>query len=134
MIIDSTCGEVINSKDVYYHDDILESLSFNQENKELHLSILSAMEKYKGTIDFFGVIGFEMTSCDFWGSSSYICDFAYISSDESILTDKLIEKAKSPENAPYRLKEREKYIETVMTFISGDTLRVSCEKIVLQDV
>lgn len=27
------------------------------------------------SVDFFGVIGFEMTSCDYWGSSPYILDF-----------------------------------------------------------
>lgn len=67
MIIDVSNAEIINTKEVYIHDDIFEELWFNREGKQLHLLILKT-EVYKSyTIDFFHIIGFEMTACDFGG-------------------------------------------------------------------
>ena len=36
MIINASNGQVINSKDVYLHDDILESMIFSPRRKILH--------------------------------------------------------------------------------------------------
>lgn len=132
MIIDITCGKVINSKDVYIHDDIVEMICFSRKEKKLHLSILKqGIDEQKATIDFLQVIGFEMTACDFWGRSPHVFDFEYIPTSEQILIPKLFEK-KGDNNFPYcSLKDRDKYLETLITFTSGDQLRVACEEIVL---
>lgn len=39
MIIDASNGKIINSKEMYIHDDILEEFCFNRTEKKLHLSI-----------------------------------------------------------------------------------------------
>ena len=40
MIMDASNGNIINSKEVYIHDDILEEFNFNRAEKKLHLSII----------------------------------------------------------------------------------------------
>ena len=132
MIIDVSCGEIINSKKVCIHDDILEEFSFNRTEKNLHLTILKQnITDNKYDIDFLHVIGFEMTSCDFWGSSPHILDFEYVKHDEIIILPKLFDKRNNNDYPFCTLKDRENYIETVITFASGDQLRVACERIII---
>ena len=58
MIINASNGQVINSKDVYLHDDILESMIFRRDEKILHLSLVKTWPvEYEYSIDFFRVIG-----------------------------------------------------------------------------
>ena len=129
MEINSLNGQIINSRDVYILDDIFESMIFHRDKKSLHLSLAKIWPvEYKYSIDFFQVIGFEMTSCDFWGADSRILDFEYVSN--GILIPKLFSKK---EYSTCLLKEQKNYIETVMTFISGDTLRVACEQIIVEE-
>ena len=54
MIINSLNGQIINSKKIYLHDDILKNLIFHRNSKNLHVSLSKSwptQEKY--TIDFF---------------------------------------------------------------------------------
>lgn len=133
MIIDTTNGRIINSKEVYVHDDILEELCFCRKEKKLFLSVLTAGNSHNKeyTIAFLNVIGFEMTSCDFWGTSPHILDFEYAEDYDRTLIPKLF-KEQSYNNSPFcPLKDQEKYIETKITFTSGDHLIVACESIIL---
>ena len=131
MIIDVSNAEIINTKEVYIHDDIFEELWFNREGKQLHLLILKT-EIYKSyTIDFFRVIGFEMTACDFWGRAPHILDFEYVERKNNTLIPKLFEKKEKGNYKYSSLRNQEDYIETVITFSSGDQLRIACESIVI---
>lgn len=132
MIIDASCVERINSKEAYIHDDILEELCFKRVEKELVLTILKQdrVENKRYKIKFLHVIGFEATSCDFWGASPYILDFEYMEENEKTIIPKMFEK----ESADYpfcTLNNREKYIEIIITFISGDKLKIACESIII---
>lgn len=61
MIIDVNNGKIINSKEVYLHDDFLDDMRFNFLEKKLHLSVLYFRDRsYRYSIDFLNVIGFEM--------------------------------------------------------------------------
>lgn len=131
MIIDISCGEIINSKEVYIHDSILDKFCFNRSEKKLHLTILKDIDNKAYSIDFLNVIGFEMTSCDFWGASPYIFDFEYVEYNEQIIIPKLFNKNNNNDGSFCTLSDREKYIETVITFTSGDQLRVACESIII---
>ncbi len=97
MIMDASNGNIINSKEVYIHDDILEEFNFNRAEKKLHLSIIKE-EKFNSIrflIDFLNVIGFEMTSCDFGDRSPRILDFEYVEKDNAIIISKLFEMKNS---------------------------------------
>lgn len=77
MEINSLNGQVINSRDVYIHDDIFERMIFHRDKKILHLSLAKIWPvEYKYSIDFFQVIGFEMTSCNFWGADFHLGRYA----------------------------------------------------------
>lgn len=133
MIINASNGKIINSKEVYIHDDILEELCFNRAEKKLHLLILKdcKFDDERFSIDFLNVIGFEMTSCDFWGISPHILDFEYVEKNDNTIIPKLF-KIKDTNDYEYStLKDREIYFETVITFTSGDKLRIACEKIII---
>ena len=133
MIIDASNGKIINSKEVYIHDDILEEFCFNRTEKKLHLSIL----KFEGfgskrfSIDFLHVIGFEMTSCDFWGSSPHILDFEYVEKNDNVIIPKLFEIKDSNDCTYCTLNNQEEYIETKITFSSGDQLIIACKSIII---
>lgn len=65
---------------------------FSSNEKKLHLSIYNESNKKRRSIVFLNVIGFEMTSCDFWGSSPHILDFEYVEPKDHTLIPKLFDK------------------------------------------
>ena len=133
MIMDASNGNIINSKEVYIHDDILEEFTFNRAEKKLHLSIVKE-EKFNSvrfSIDFLNVIGFEMTSCDFWDRSPRILDFEYVEKDNAIIISKVFEMKNSNDYPFCTLDIQEEYIETIITFISGDRLTIACKSIII---
>lgn len=135
MRIDDSNGKLLDSKDFNFHDDILDQLLFNRDKQEMNLFIIK--EEYKNKkyiIRFCGVIGFEMTSCDFWGKSPHILDFEYIEHNSRIVIPKLYNiKNNSQINPMCKLTDDSKYIETTITFASGDKLIVACEYIALEN-
>ena len=134
MRIDASNGKIIDSKEVYIHDDILNELCFYRQEKRLKLIIVKPEdENDMFTIEFINVIGFEMTSCDFWGPSRRILDFEYIEKDDNTIIPKLFEIKDNNDYSSCTLSDQEKYIESVITFISGDQLRIACEEIVIED-
>ncbi len=134
MRIDASNGKIIDSKEVYIHDDILNELCFYRQEKRLKLIIRKFEDQNDMfTIEFINVIGFEMTSCDFWGPSRRILDFEYIEKDDNTIIPKLFEIKDNNDYSSCTLNDREKYIESVITFISGDQLRIACEEIVIED-
>ena len=131
MVINITNGEIINTKDISLHDDILEEISFDRKNKKLHLILFRECDNRKISMFFLNVIAFEMTACDFWGESPYIFDFEYIAPDERTIIPKLFERKEKFDDPACTLGYPEMYIETEMTFVSGDRLIIACESIVM---
>lgn len=133
MRIDKTNSDVIRSQNVYLHDDMLVEIHFQRIARELVLPL----QKYGGeiyTIRFTHVLGFEMTSCNFWGPSRRIFDFELLEGEEQKLLPRLwkMREEKKPVGTTTPedgLGEKENYIETVITFVSGDQLQVVCEAI-----
>ena len=74
-----------------------------------------------------------MTSCDFWGHSPHILDFEYMESENRLIIPKLFDKEKLYPGCS-RLTKQEEYIETLITFSSGDQLRIACQEIVIEDM
>lgn len=129
MIITKANENTINTKEVYIHDDILIGMSFDRIKKELILKF----EKYTSRektyhIKFFSVIGFRMTSADFWGESERVLGLELANEDEKIVIPEIIKKYKETPNAIEDILY-ENYIETYFTFASGDVLRIACESI-----
>ncbi len=77
-----------------------------------------------------GVIGFSMTSCDFWGASECVFDFEYVEFNERVIIPNLQKKWEDVKNASPAVSY-DGYIEVLITFSSGDQLRVACEKIIV---
>ena len=128
MKINKSNAEIINSKEVSIHDDFLLSFNFDRNAKKLLLKFKKNYPiKKLYDMEFSNVIGFEMTACDFWGASICAFDFEYIDSNEQLLIPKLIDRFNQP--GCHYTNAYEEYIETVITFTSGDSLRVACETI-----
>lgn len=128
MIINESNGEIINSKKVYIHDDILTLLQFSRLDKKMILNFnkYNSCDEYK--ICFFNVLGFEMSSCDFWGESECLFDFEYVKQSERVIIPKLL---KEWDTVPVLVSpiNYENFIEVLFTFSSGDKLRIACEEI-----
>ena len=131
MIISESNGAIINTKEVYIHDDFFVSLEYQQNRNELILNLkkhYDSSQKY--VIRFIGVIGFDITSCNFWGYSECVLDFEYVISDERIIIPKLKKKWIDVPNISTDVDILySNHIETLITFSSGDELRVACESI-----
>ena len=52
MVINITNGEIINTKDISLHDDILEELSFDRKNKKVHLILCRECDNRKISMFF----------------------------------------------------------------------------------
>jgi hypothetical protein len=127
VLIDTTNAERINSKDVHLHDDLFLSFRFIRDSCEA--VILCSDYKHIYEISFHDVIGVEMTSCDFWGPGPNVDCFYYISEKERILIPKLqeeYEKYAEPDDLPF---DNASYIETVLSLISGDRIRIACKTV-----
>lgn len=133
MNINISNADLINSEKVYVHDDVLGLLQFDRINKELRLSVTKNWPNKKTySIVFLNVLGFEMTSCDFWGMSECILDFQYIEHSRSTLLPKLIKKVEDSQNYMGENNNIEpKYFETIITFGSGDELIIASETVVI---
>ena len=130
MRIDKSNGDIINSE-VYIHDDIFNNLLYDKKTSTLKFS-LSKSNDYESMyeINYINVVAFEMTSCDYWGESPHILDFEYVEYSNCKLLPKLYEEQKKmPYNPECKLIYKKEYIETIVTFTSGDQMIVVCEYI-----
>lgn len=128
MVFDHTNARQISAREFSLHDDVLTEFRFDRAAYRATL-LISSREKGNYKAFFHDVIGFEMTSCDFWGPSPHILDFEYVEATARILIPKLRkenEKSSIPRRNPI---DDEHYIETVLTFSSGDLLRIACKTI-----
>lgn len=126
MIIDKT-NATISSKDIYIHDDVVEELTFVRSEYKLTLLLSTHSANRQYTIEFSDVIGFEMSSCDFWGSSSRIYDFVVLECKEYSVIPRL--KQNQHFDSVIEPTEVNDYIEVKIIFISGDELAVACKRI-----
>ena len=127
MLIDVTNAERINSKDVHLHDDLFLSFRFIRDSCEAVILCSDYKQNYE--ICFHDVIGVEMTSCDFWGPGPNVDCFYFVNENERVLVPKLqeeYEKYAEPYDLPF---DNESYIETVLSLISGDRIRIACKTI-----
>ena len=129
MLINKANASIIDTREVYIHDDILLDMSFNRIDKELTLKF----EKYASDektyfINFSGVIGFSMTSADFWGASECVLDFENVLDAQKVLIPEILKKHRETDGL-FKDISYDNYIETIFTFGSGDILRIACETI-----
>lgn len=137
MTITSDNINIVNNGDIYVHDYIFESMKYDYNNKHieigLSLEIYSDMEKirlkHKIGFMFYEVIGFEMISCAFWGSTLHIYDLECISSSNSLTLNKYIDE-KNQNNYSDTILDAvlDEYFEVIFYLSSGDRLNLVCKK------
>lgn len=128
MKIFESNGYLINSKDVYFHDSVLEKLIFDKSYSKLRAELEKNAYTSYNIIEFVNTVGFEMTSCNFWGISQNVLDFEYIEKDMRELLPRLYNAQKYDSTEPlFKLAFDVDYMEVKMTFVSGDILTVVCE-------
>ena len=86
MIIDKFSFQNSYSKNVSLHDDIFNSLIFDNNSGSITISATEAITERDYSINFLEVIGFEMSNCDFWGVSPHIFDFECLDEDDYIVS------------------------------------------------
>ena len=133
MLINNSNSNIINSNSFSLHDAILQNLNFNYFEKKLTIQLgVDGIPNSYLELNFSETIGFNITSCDFWGKSPHVLDFEYIEKNECELLSSLREtKTEFPYNPLCKLNEDEVFWECLFTFSSGDTLRVVCETLTI---
>lgn len=127
MIINKNNGNILNTKDIYVHDDIFISLEFKNDNKMMLLKLKKYSNKRNYDIVLKDIIGFEMSACDFWGKSECVFDFEYVEPQEHLLIPKLKKRWENEAKLSYDIFNN--CIEVIITFTSGNELRVACASI-----
>lgn len=128
MIINESNGTIINTKNVYLHDDNLLLFGFERNEKKIQLKLEKYSSRIPYVITFRDVIGFEMSSCDFWGASECVLDFEYVEPCVRTIIPKLERKWGSVPCCLEKFKYND-YIEILFTFGSGDELRIASKTI-----
>ena len=99
MKIDNKNGNIINTPSISMHDSVIFNFHYNRMDKKISLELEDEWNNYEIYITRFNnVIGFEMTSCDYWGSSPHIYDFEYVEENERTLIPKLFARERSFED------------------------------------
>ena len=131
MIINKENFILVNPTDIYFHDDILNSVFFDNRKKEIILKCQkSSNQKDEYVVCFKNVIGFQMSSCDFWGASKCIFDFECVFDEDLIIIPYLMKEwTNIPQISP--MPDFDNFIEILFTLTSGDKLRIACEYFVI---
>ena len=132
MQIDVTNAKEMG-REVNTHDSVLEEFRFDRKEKRLYMVISDTYPCARiRSITCHQVIGFAMTAGDYWGPSSRINGLALVEGAEKTLTARLLSLWSGDRSIVCPLgDDPERYIEMVIEFISGDLLRVVCERIVI---
>ena len=134
MKIYDSDSELIISRKIHLHDYIMTQLTFDRIKNEMMIHLISdGCTPYPKVLKFFNVVGFEMSSCDFWGSSPHIFDFEYVCHDKRSVLPSLHRLGQEYGTIdPFcKILDTLDYIETRFTFSSGDRLNIACEYIVV---
>lgn len=115
------------------HDTQCYAVNFAYENKTLLLLLLGEREEDASLeIRFYGVLGYEMTSCDFWGPSPHVFGWSLVPDNERTLLPRYLAEAGEYGYDQTGLQRNQEYMEIEVQFTSGDTLAVLCCSITIQ--
>ena len=141
MSILVTCRNY-REKDAYLnlHDDMVRDIRFDRMEKRLCINLesfnlayerdfcnrnhLVPREEYE--IRFDGVVGFYMTSCDFFASDDRVFGIAFKEKEEFRIMPELIQKGETFNDEELKMTA-DKYMEIEILFISGDSLIIACQ-------
>ena len=92
MTINAQNKEIINTRNVHIHDDVLVNFDIDIISKSICLTFRSWEKEQCYTITFQNVIAFSSTCCGFWGSDEWdwAFDFEYLSPDRHRLIPALL--------------------------------------------
>ena len=131
MKINVTNINTVNFDITYIHDYIFKEMKFDYTKKNIYIIISKNNDtKTDRIIKFNNVIGFNMISCDFWGQSPHILDWEFTDKDNTII-NKLFDEKNNHDYQDSRLTSIEDYIESIITFTSGNRLTIACEDIIV---
>ncbi len=128
MLINAANQEIINTRDVYVHDSIFVDMTFDYQEKKFYFN--SKKNNPSGkiySIIFFNVIEIDMVWCDFWGESHYILDWESVKVENQKLIKKLFTEKNDNNYSNSRLNTEKEYMESIITFKSGDHITIACE-------
>lgn len=115
------------------HDKQCCAVNFAYENKTLLLRLLGERaEDASMEIRFNGVLGYEMTSCDFWGPSPHVFGWSLIPDNKRTLLPQYLAEAEEHGLDQTSIQRNREYMEIEVQFTSGDTLMVLCCSIDIQ--
>lgn len=148
MIIDKSNAYLLNTKEgISFHDDeIGDDFYFNSDKRELVITIDKCGGMSKEILDFVykredrkcklrfnNVIGFSVTSANFWGKSSTISGVRFVDEKESALLSSLI-SFNEEHHFFYKneLSVGKEYIEISIQLNTLDKIVIVCESFAIE--
>ena len=145
MVFDITNADLINSKEVIFHDDmILDDVTFNRDPDISELVINCkrcggwdckmfddefGKWPYNYKIIFQGVLGFDFSNMYAFGKTSYIFGINYLKNEECILLPKLLKKKTDLWEG-----NEDNYIEIYIETNGADEITVVCERMIIEKI
>lgn len=131
MRIDTTNGYLLNLRDFSLHDAPITKIQYDVFKNTLSVFAKTYQKPFKDIkITYFDVIGLEGITCDIWSAmldSLNILGLDYMEPSDRYLIKKIFQERSKGIEDQARLTLPENYIETVLTGMSGNSLRVACE-------
>ena len=143
MVFDITNADLINSKEVVFHDDeILDEVSFDR-NPDISELVINCercggwnckmfddefgKRPYNYKIIFQGVLGFDFSNMYAFGTSSCILGINYRKDEECVLLPRLLKKQTNLWKG-----NKGNYIEIHIDTNGADEITVVCERMIIE--
>ncbi len=135
MIINYDNREKVES--IHLHDSNINSFKYDYSSKKIDIILHNEFINKNYDLLFENVIYCEIIGIELWGhSDNRIIDWELIT-DEKKMKELLYIEGIEKSQYPYSLFKRNpenKYISTLFTFSSGDTVSIICEKISIANI
>ena len=111
------------------HDKECLGWVFSYNNKELTLKLFDEQTNIRWIIVFFNVLVHEVITCDTWGASPYIYNWSYVNDNDQTKHNRINYMNKEDESIIIYSTDKNEF---VITFASGDTMKILCDKVLIR--
>lgn len=111
------------------HDYVIDDIKYQINQNKMSIFISNPLEHKSFLIQFMDILSYEIQSCDFWFPSPNILDWEVKQFPEQTLLNRIQHYQKSNNYTSARYECLEQYIDTIITFCSGNTIELLCKNI-----
>ena len=119
--------------EINLHDGFFSGFCYDYEKRKIDLQIDQPNERMCYSFVFYGVVAIQMQSCCFWGPTNRVYDM-WVDDEPKYYENLLaLQTEKADLYSGSYLDCATSHISIVIQLISGDDLRIACEKIHVEE-